>query len=67
VVLMTDGQNQSAPACSDNGFYYLGLGFIMLPALTNNVFTHTITWPIRKGTTYKGKPEVVLPNGKPCE
>lgn len=28
VVLMTDGQNQSAPASSDNVSYYSGLGFI---------------------------------------
>lgn len=28
VVLMTDGQNQSAPSSSDNASYYSGLGFI---------------------------------------
>ncbi len=41
--------------------------FNVLPSLTNHAFRYVITWPVRKGTTYKGKPEVVLPDGKPCE
>jgi Flp pilus assembly protein TadG len=40
--------------------------FSILPYLKNYSFSHAITWPIRKGTTYNGKPEVVLPDGKPC-
>lgn len=41
--------------------------FTALPSLTNHTFAYAINWPIRKGTTYKGKPEIVLPDGKPCE
>jgi Flp pilus assembly protein TadG len=40
--------------------------FNILPALANYGFRYAITWPIRKGMTYNGKPEVVLPDGKPC-
>jgi Flp pilus assembly pilin Flp len=40
--------------------------FDILPGLRNYTFSYAITWPIRKGTTYNGKPEVVLPDGKPC-
>jgi Flp pilus assembly protein TadG len=40
--------------------------FNILPGLKNYTFNYAITWPIRKGTTYNGKPEIVLPDGKPC-
>ncbi len=40
--------------------------FSILPGLRNYTFSYAITWPIRKGTTYNGKPEIVLPDGKPC-
>lgn len=40
--------------------------FGILPYLKNYPFSYAITWPIRKGTTYNGKPEVILPDGKPC-
>jgi Flp pilus assembly protein TadG len=40
--------------------------FNIIPALMQYRFSNKVQWPVRKGTTYKGKPEVVLPNGKPC-
>lgn len=32
----------------------------------NFVFSETVTWPVRSGTSYSGDPEVVLPGGLSC-
>ena len=41
--------------------------FNLFPALNGRRFSYRIEWPVRKGTTYNGAAEVVLPGGKPCK
>lgn len=40
--------------------------FNLVPGLKNLTLTRQAVWPIRKGTTYYGDPEVVLPGGAKC-
>lgn len=41
--------------------------FNLFPTLNGRRFSYRIEWPVRKGTTYNGAAEVVLPGGKPCK
>ena len=40
--------------------------FSVFPVLNRWTFVIRKTWPVREGTTYLGREEIVLPGGKPC-
>lgn len=40
--------------------------FDVVPGLSSLVFKEQVAWPVRRGTVYNGKAEVVLPGGAAC-
>lgn len=40
--------------------------FGVFPVLSSWIFVERRTWPVRKGTAYFGREEIVLPGGRPC-
>lgn len=44
-----------------------GAVFGVFPILNQWTFVERKTWPVRKGTAYLGRDEIVLPGGRPCQ